>query len=179
MSGSTDGSSRSARVQAADFVDGLDAQPVDEVRRRRDEALAEREFLSYLRRLVQVRRDFLAAEQSRRRGGGDPGPLLDRLTEALAEGPQGGSRGEALRTGLPEPDLGEAERRLQSLIGDLSIADPQEIDDEGLERALRLLDRAERGISADRTAVLRVHDRLQEELKRRYREDPSAIPRKP
>ena len=37
--------------------------------------------------------------------------------------------------------------------------------------------REERRVSSDRAAVIRVHDRLQEELKRRYRDDPSQIPK--
>ena len=51
------------------------------------------------------------------------------------------------------------------------------MSEEGLEEALAALEEGERQVSADRAAVIRVVDRLQEELKRRYREDPSQIPR--
>src|SRR5205823_6296887 len=50
------------------------------------------------------------------------------------------------------------------------------LDDAALEQALEALAEAERSISVDRVAVLRVHDQLQEDLLRRYREDPSVIP---
>src|SRR5204863_3814746 len=48
------GSPRTTRVLDPSFVEHLDESSLAEVRRRRDEALAEREFQSYLRRLVQV-----------------------------------------------------------------------------------------------------------------------------
>jgi len=50
------------------------------------------------------------------------------------------------------------------------------LTDEDLDRLLASLGEAERSVSADRTAVFRVHDALQEELKRRYRDDPAEIP---
>jgi len=41
--------------------------------------------------------------------------------------------------------------------------------------ALEKLEREERSISDARASVIGVHDRLQQELKRRYREDPTLI----
>ncbi len=166
--------SRAERVLAPEFVEGLEQLPLDEIRRRRDEALAEREFQSYLRRLVQVRQDVLSAEQQRRAQGLGPQPMVERLTEALSEGrPKGASRGEAIRFTVSDADLGEAERRAGELIGDAGMGDPTALDEDRLTEALAALQNAERAISDDRSAVLRVHDRLQEELKRRYRDDPS------
>jgi hypothetical protein len=172
--------SRVARVLDPAFVADLESLSLDEIRSRRDEVVAEREFLSYFRRLVQVRSDLLAAERERRRAGREPDPLVDRLTEVLAEGLRGGtSRGEALRTALSEEDIAEAERRANSILGAIALASPEGLSDEDIERALQMLEREERGISADRAAVFQVHDRLQDELTRRYRDDPSSIPREP
>ncbi|HYV00868.1 MAG TPA: hypothetical protein VEM93_00775, partial [Actinomycetota bacterium] len=96
----------------------------------------------------------------------------------LSEGPRGAQpRGEALRTTLSEQDIAEAERRADSLLGSLMTAGLEGLSEEEMESRLQVLDREERGISADRTAVFAVHDVLQDELKRRYREDPAAIPR--
>src|SRR4029453_9650223 len=52
------------------FVQDLGALSLSEVRERRDQALAQREYLSYLRRLLQVRLDLLTAQSERRGAGG-------------------------------------------------------------------------------------------------------------
>ncbi len=155
----------------------MEGLSTEEVRRRRDQAFAEREFQSYLRRLVQVRQDILTAERERRRSGGGPQSAVERVTAALSGGPKPKqSRGEALRTGLNAEDIGVAERQADAVLDQTAANSPEELGDEELERSLAALTEGERSISTDRLAVMRVHDRLQEELKRRYREDPSQIP---
>lgn len=171
-------SSRIANVLDQAFAEGLDDLSVDQIRRRRDEALAEREFLSYLRRLIQVRQAILVAERERRITGADPGPLVERLTSALTEGPKGGrTRGEALRVSISDSDLEEARRQLESLLGDAAMGTTDDLSEHQLDQMIEVLADAERRVSSDRSAVMRVHDRLQEELKQRYREDPAQIPR--
>jgi anti-sigma-K factor RsiG len=177
----TAGTTRAARTSAVldpAFLEGLEGLSTDEVRRRRDQAYAEREFQSYLRRLVQVRQDILSAERDRRREGGAPQSAVERVTAALSEGrPKAKeSRGEALRTGLMPDDVEEAERRADAVLDQTAGNSPEDLSDEELERSLAALAEGERTISSDRLSVMRVHDRLQEELKRRYREDPSQIP---
>jgi hypothetical protein len=179
MTETTAGEARTARVLAPDFVHRLEDVDLDDLRSRRDDALNEREFQSYLRRLIQVRKDILVAERDRRRTGAQPQPLVERLKHVLAEGPQGRGRGEVLRVTLPDADAAEAERRADAMISQADLAGPEALSDQLLEQALGALDQGERTVSADRAAVLRVHDRLQEELKRRYREDPSQIPTQP
>jgi len=174
------GSGRAAAVLDPSFVDGLADLPTEEVRRRRDESLAEREFLSYLRRLVQVRQDILASEKSRREAGGESEPLVERLTAALTRGTRAeGTRGEAVRTVLSGQDLEEAQRQADALVPGPSPDDPEGLGDADLEQALTSLGEAERAVSSQRAAVLRVHDRLQEELKQRYRDNPAEIPTGP
>ncbi len=167
-------SARSAEVLDPAFVEGIPELPLDELRRRRDEALAEREFVSYLRRLLQVREDVLKTERARREQGGVQESLMDRLTRVLAAGPRARGRGEALRIVLSPEDLAEAERRADEVVGGWSPR-PESLDDEQLEHALAGLEREERAVSEVRTAIFRVHDQLQEELKRRYQENPSQI----
>ncbi len=166
--------SRSAEVLDPVFLEGVRELPLDEVRRRRDEALAEREFLSYLRRLLQVREDVLKAEQARRQQGAVPESMMDRLTRVLSEGPRARGRGEALRIALSQEDMAEAERRADEVVGGWSPR-PEDLDDHRLEQALVALEREERAVSEVRTSIFRVHDQLQEELKRRYQENPSQI----
>jgi hypothetical protein len=168
-------SSRADRVLAPAFVDRLHEQSLEEIRLRRDEALAEREFQSYLRRLVQVRQDILRAEEARRAAGEQPVPIMERLASVLSGGPRGSGRGEALRLNLSPADVAEAERRADEGLGGFPLATPEEVDDARLHEVLHLLDELERTVSDVRGAVIKVHDQLQEELKRRYREDPSLI----
>ena len=169
---------RTASVLAPDFVEGLGALGMEEVRRRRDEALAERDFQSYLRRLVQAREDLLVAERSRRRAGATQKPVVERLTAILSGSTGRGSpRGEAIRVSLPDADTTEAERLADSMVGHLDISNPEALTDPELEEAIAALKRGEGAISKDRTAVIRVHDMLQGELKRRFREDASLITR--
>jgi hypothetical protein len=160
------------------FVESLDALSLADVRERRDRALAEREYLSYLRRLLQTRYDLLSAERDRRAAGEATQPLVERLTSILSEGGrQVPSRGEAVRTTLSEEDVNRAEERAAAVLGPFGLHNPDSLDDAQVAAALDALEAEERGVSADRLAVLRVHDRLQEELKRRFREDPASITR--
>ena len=168
-------SARSAEVLTPAFVEGIHELPMDELRRRRDEALAEREFLSYLRRLFQVREDVLRTEQARRQQGGASESLMDRLTRVLSDGPRARGRGEALRVVLSQEDIAEAERRVDEVLGDGWLSRPESLTDDQLQHALDVLQREERAVSEVRTSIFRVHDQLQEELKRRYQANPSQI----
>jgi hypothetical protein len=167
--------SRTDTVLDPSFSEGIEDLPIEELRRRRDEAVAERDYQSYLRRLIQARQDYLQAERKRRDEGGAAPPSIEASVKAvLSSGPQGGgSRGEALKLQLPEQDMEEAERRLGEAFGEAVLDQPSSMTDEKLEREVAYANEAERRVSTDRTAVFRVHDRLQEELKRRYMQDPS------
>ena len=94
-------------------------------RERRDECLAEREYLSLLRRLVQGRAEILQAELTSRGDDIDRGPLVDRLNQILgSEERQGPGRGEAVRIGVPEDEMMLARRRVERLVADAGISDP-------------------------------------------------------
>jgi hypothetical protein len=163
------------RIRRPEYVQGLEDLSLDELRLRRDECLAEREYLSLLRRLVQGRAEILKAEIERRGPGGDQVPLVDRLAEILSGEPQGPSRGEAVRVGLPEEEMLLARRRVERLVADAGLSDPGSLDDERLRSAVDLLAREEREVSEARSGVHTVLDALQDELKRRYKEDPSRV----
>ena len=169
-------SARISQILEPTYSDTLDELSTEEIRLRRNQTLAERDYLSYLRRLIQARQDLLLAEEDRRSQGAGDTPLVDRLTAVLSAGPAGGSRGEVLRLQLPAEDMEEAERRVSVVMGSNFLTRPESLSDEELERDLLMLDQEEQTVSADRNAVFQVHDRLQEELKRRYRSDPSQIP---
>jgi hypothetical protein len=169
------GDRRLDRIGRPEFVEGLDALALDELRTRRDDCLAEREYLSLLRRLVQGRAEILRAEVERRGGSSPEGTLVERLSRILSVEPQGPSRGEAVRVGVPEEEMLLARRRVERLVADANLSDPQTLDDTELAQAVDRLADEEREVSASRRDVLRALDVLQGELKRRYREDPSLV----
>jgi hypothetical protein len=166
------GTRRIDRIRDASYLDGLSELSLDAVRARRDECMAEREYLSLLRRLVQGRAEILKAELSSR-GGDDDRSIVDRLSEILASEQPSTSRGEAMRVSLPEEEMLLARRRIERLVSDAGISDPSSLGDAELEEAVELLVREEAEVSSQRGDVLRVLDSLQDELKRRYKEDPS------
>jgi len=160
------------RIKEPSYLDGIESLALDDVRARRDECLAEREYLSLLRRLVQGRAEILRAELASR-GRDDELPLVERLSDILASDQPATSRGEAMRVTVPEEEMLLARRRVERLVTDAGISDPTELDDAELQQAVDLLAAEERIVSEERGEVLRVLDALQGELKRRYKEDPS------
>lgn len=164
------GKRRVDRVLAPGFTDGLGDLGLEEVRERRDLCRSEREYLSFLRRLVQGRRDILQAELERRRRGEEPGSLVERLVAILAEAPEGTSRGEAPIVSLPEEEIALARRRVERLVSDARLSNLTDLSDRELEEAIARMDEEERGLSDVRARVMAVHDVLQAELVRRYRD---------
>jgi hypothetical protein len=160
------------RIRDPSYLHGIESLALDDVRARRDECLSEREYLSLLRRLVQGRAEILRAELASR-GRDDDLPLVERLSDILASDQPATSRGEAMRITVPEEEMLLARRRVERLVSDAGISDPTELDDDELQQAVDLLAGEERGVSEERGEVLRVLDALQDELKRRYKEDPS------
>lgn len=162
-------------IRSPGFVDALGELPLDELRRRRDDCLAEREYLSLLRRLVQGRAEILKAEIERRGAVDDQVPLIERLSEILGGEPHGPARGEAVRISVPEEEMLLARRRVERLVADAGISDPGALDDRRLAEAVEALAREEREVSESRGAVLAALDAVQDELKRRYKDDPSLV----
>ena len=167
------GNRRIDKIREPSFVDGLADMSLDDVRARRDDCLAEREYLSLLRRLLQGRAEILKAE-AESRAGGDSTPLVDRLSQILADDDHPvTSRGEAVRVAVPEEEMLLARRRVERLAADSKLSDPSALNDEELGAAIEALATEEQGISDARREVIGVLDQLQDELKRRYKEDPS------
>jgi hypothetical protein len=164
------GKRRIDRVLAPEFTGGLQEIDMEELRERRDVCRAEREYLSYLRRLVQGRRDILQAELERRRRGDDEESLLDLVAAILADAPTGSSRGEAPVFTIPDDEISLARRRVERLVSDSRLSDLPALADEELEDAIALIDEEERNLSDLRSRVLQVHDALQAELVRRHKE---------
>ena len=170
------GNRRIDRIKRADYAQGLEELSLDDVRDRRDECRAELEYLSLLRRLVQGRAEILKAEVERRRNPQDSGSLVDRLAEILApDESHVSSRGAAVQVGVPDDELAIARRRVERLVADAGISDPGSLPDDSLATAVDLLFAEERSVSADRAQVIAVLEAVQDELKRRYKEDVSQV----
>ncbi len=165
----TGGKRRIDKVLAEDFSRDLGSLEMDELRARRDLSRAERDYLSFLRRLLQGRRDILRDELRRRESGGDAGSLVERITAVLAEGSRGPSRGEAVMVSLPDEEITLARRRTERLLSDARLSDLERLSDDDLRETIERIDEEERTVSEVRGRVLDVHDRLQGELKRRLR----------
>jgi hypothetical protein len=172
---SSEGGRRIDRITAPEFTRDLADLPLPDLRARRDECLAEREYLSLLRRLVQGRLDILRAEADLRRRGEEPSALVDHVAEAMSNSaPPGTVRGEAVRLAVPPEDETRAHGHIEQLVGDASISDPRSLSDDQLGTAIERLETEERAVSDDRRRVLDVHDVLQDELKRRFKENPAG-----
>lgn len=170
------GNRRIDRIKRPDYVEGLEELSLEDVRDRRDECRAELEYLSLLRRLVQGRAEILKAEVERRRDPQDSGSLVDRLAEILApDESHVSSRGAAVQVGVPDDELAIARRRVERLVADAGISDPGSLHDDRLATAVDLLFSEERSVSADRAQVIGVLEAVQDELKRRYKEDVSQV----
>lgn len=163
------GNRRVDQLLAGGFTDGLASLEVGEVRRRRDLARAELEYLSFLRRLLQGRRDLLRDEVDRRRTGGQAPPVVERVVSVMAEGSRGPSRGEAPVIPVPEDEIAMARRRVERLVSDARLSDLEALTDSELEEAVARIDQEEREVSDLRSRVIDVQDALQEEMKVRLR----------
>ncbi len=174
----TQGKRRIDRITSADFITGLDALSLDEVRARRDECRDEVDHLSMIRRYLQVRAEVLKSEMERRAGGGpsSDSSLVEQLTDILSQDGKfpRTSRGAAVRVPPPGEEILLARRRVEKLVAEQGVIDPTELSDDELREAAENLAEEERSVSADRSTAMGVLDALQEELKQRFKEDPSA-----
>jgi len=161
------------KIRDPSYVEGLGDLSLEDLRARRDDALAEREHLSLLRRLLQGRAEILKAEVERR-AGGDDSPLIDRLSQILADDDHPvTSRGEAVRVTLPDEEMLRARRRVERLVSDATLSDPGALDDDQLASTIDALATEEHAVSEARRDVIVALDTLQNELKRRYKDDPT------
>lgn len=134
----------------------LEAMPLDDLRRRRDEVRRQEEGLSYRRRLLHAQIDLVRAVGA----AGDRGDFAAMLAEVLADGPAGdGGEVRAVRVeGMHE--------ELPPLPDDL-----EDLDEAAREDLVAQLRDDESAVSEQRRLLLDELDALQQELVRRYRRD--------
>lgn len=164
--------SRQRRIDTVlepEFLVGLDALDLDELRARRNTAEDVENQISYYRRLLHGRMDLLNFEH-RRRAGEEQRSLLDALPEILASGMALG----------PEPNLRYLDvmpplptttgrRHIDKIMDDGILTQLPELSDEEVDESLERLREVEAELSIQRKQLHGVIDALQDEIVARYR----------
>ncbi len=153
------------------YVQDLDSLSMDELRdRRRVLDDLDTEF-SFYRRMLHGRMDLLSFEM-RRRSGEETRTLIEALPQILADGIDGPSRNTIPRDlSLTLPELvGSGNRSIDRVLGDDFLTHLPSFDDGELEGIQTMLTEAEQQVSAQRRSIYNVHDRINEEIARRYRD---------
>jgi hypothetical protein len=167
-------SERLDRVLADDYVAGLDALPLEEIRIRRGECQEVELGLSFARRLVQGRLDIIHAELERRGQGGGPSDasaLVDRLKEGGLLGDQERPAGFGRLSSMLAPTGGEDEftAEIDEVAGPDDLANLPELSDDVVGKLADRLSTLERSLSDRRRQVFDCIDAFQHEIVRRYK----------
>ena len=156
-------------VLEPEYIEGLAALDLDEVRRRRDTAEDVEAQISYYRRLLHGRMDLLAFEM-RRRTGEESRSLMEALPEILADGMIVGSEPNLrhLDTMPPLPSV-TGRRLIDKIMDDDVLASLPDLTDQDLSEAIDRLRDVESELSVQRRELHKVIDRLHDEVVARYR----------
>ncbi|MET9346639.1 RsiG family protein [Streptomyces termitum] len=143
-----------------------------ELRSLRRDAQSDEADLSYVRRMLQGRIDILRAELARR---SDPeAPVLDRLSEILADGPSR-HRSSARHVTLSTPRAEEYRRLAAEVLSEVELSDLSARTDDELHTAMGRLAGYEQEVSRRRQQLQRTADDCGTEIARRYREGEAQI----
>jgi hypothetical protein len=166
------------RITEPDYLEGLGAKSIEELKKMRDESREGENEISFERRLSQGRMDILRAELARRKGGGDD-DLMSQLPEILAT--------EAVHPDNPLPSRAPdfsvprsadvPRRRVEEIVGEQTLARLSELDEAEIEIIISSLRDHEEKLSAHRKRIHEVMDEIQAEIVRRYQSgeaDPTA-----
>ena len=165
---------RTERILKRKYADDIEALSDEEVRKRRQECRLERDYQGFLRRLLQTRLQILEAVLKTREAGEDVS-IVDQLPTILAASPpRAPSRGAALHGRLPQEEVDRANSRIERLLGSAAFSDPTSLDDEQLGFVLAALGVEERRVSDTRRSVLGVLNKVEGEIRRRYKERPAS-----
>ncbi|MWA12034.1 RsiG family protein [Streptomyces sp. BA2] len=160
----------------------LPALLLRELRELRRDAQQNEADLSYVRRLLQGRIDILRAEVARRRDPAAPGPegprsegpLVDRLSEILTDGPAR-HRSSARHVTLGTPHSAEYGLLATEMLAEVELSDLDARTDDELHTAMGRLVRYEQQVSRRRQQLQRTADDCSAEIARRYREGEAQV----
>ncbi|TRV77353.1 ABC transporter substrate-binding protein [Streptomyces sp. 130] len=150
----------------------LAALRLPELRALRRDAQRDEADLSYVRRLVQGRIDILRAELARRRG--PESPVVDRLSEILADAPSP-QRASARHVTLSTPRSDEYRKLAAETLAEIELSDLDARTDEELHTAMGRLVRYEQQVSRRRHRLQRAADGCGAEIARRYRDGEAHV----
>lgn len=166
------------QLLAPGYLDGLEARPIEDLRRMRAECQEVETGLSLARRVVQGHLDIVGLEVLRRTEGSGPGEhggLVERLPQVLADRTHVPGPGRPSFQMVP-PEVDPAfESELGALVGDGTALDPCSLSEEELAHLVEGLTRLEVDVSARRRALFGRLDALQGELTRRYRNGDASV----
>lgn len=154
-----------------------------ELRELRRNAQQNEADLSYVRRLLQGRIDILRAEVARRRdpaapggleGPGPEGPVVNRLSEILTDGPAR-HRSSARHVTLGTPHSAEYGLLATEMLAEVELSDLDARTDDELHTAMGRLVRYEQQVSRRRQHLQRTADDCSAEIARRYREGEAQV----
>jgi anti-sigma-K factor RsiG len=150
------------------FVAGLDARPLDDLRAMKAECVDLENALSYVRRLAQARIEILDAERARRERGGSVDELVKDLPRILS-GESG--RSSVVDTRVSPPDAAAVELRWpdgrEQLVADTTLANLPVLSADELTTTLERLREFETELSAVRRDLHGVIDTLEREIAER------------
>ncbi|MHB1518277.1 MAG: RsiG family protein [Acidimicrobiales bacterium] len=160
------------RMLTSNYLDGIDARPLSDIRSMRTECQEAEVELSYFRRLVQGRLDIVHTylEHPGSDALRDLGALVNDLPSILSSGP-GRPPGPGHLPQLLSPDTEGAEltEELDAVLGPSEIGTLAELDVEQLESIAGRLESIEQRVSAERRALHERIDALQAELVERHK----------
>lgn len=165
--------SRLARVLDSAFVADLPSLPMAELRSRRADGDELEAGVSMLRRIAQGRLDIVAAEQRRRREGGEPAGV-DDLSEILADRGRPPGPGRLPRVMAPSADEFDTSE-LDHLAPPSVMSGISEASDDDLAALVERLSGYEADVSRRRQALFAVVDALQSEITRRYKTGEATV----
>lgn len=145
-------------VLAPEYLDGLDDQPIDQLRRMERDCVEIETEVSYVRRLAQGRIDILEAERDRRAAGGSVGDLIAALPKILADDGRSGVADTRAQPVLAPSDSITWNRGLERLINDATLVNLPNISDAELQATLAQLRELEEDVSGRRRSVHAVLD---------------------
>ncbi|GGQ06094.1 RsiG family protein [Streptomyces roseolilacinus] len=146
---------------------------LDELRALRRDSHADEADLSYVRRLLQGRIDILRAELARR--AAPEVPVMDRLSEILADAPSGRRPGSARHMTLSTPRSEEYRLLAAEMLAEVELSDLDARTDVELHEAMGRLARYEQVVSRRRQELQRTADECSAEITRRYREGEAQV----
>jgi hypothetical protein len=160
-----------------DYLAGLRAMPMTQLRAKRDACVELETELSYLRRLAQARIDLIMAESERRQLGqpGSDATLIERLPQILGDHERGDS-GRLPALFAPSADVQlSLGARLEGVLPSDQLGRLAQMEGTELDEFLDRLTTLERDVSAERRALHDIQDHIQEELVRRYRSGEATV----